>query len=47
MSPKSGLIEKAQVLNGLRENEMRKRRIGIHKLCKTKKENPENIEVQN
>ena len=36
MSPNSRLIEKAQVLSGLREDEMCQRRIVIHKLCKTK-----------
>lgn len=35
MSPNSRLIEKAQVLSGLRKDELCQWRIVIHKLCKT------------
>lgn len=35
MSPKSGVIEKAQVLGGLGEDELCDPRIVVHELCET------------
>ena len=47
MSPKSGVIEKAQVLGGLGEDELCEPRIVVHELCETEIREWELGEIKN